>query len=62
MPVVIGNAEYPEHILEDLEKEYKVYRVDATEESKKLGNPKVFKPDRARCCGSAYGFYERAVV
>ena len=29
-------------ILEDLEKEYKVYRVDATEESKKLGNPKVF--------------------
>ena len=42
MPVVIGAAEYPEHILEDLEKEYKVYRVDATEESKKLGNPKVF--------------------
>ena len=28
--------------LEDLEKEYKVYKVDATEESKKLGNPKVF--------------------
>ena len=31
-----------ENILEDLEKEYKVYKVDATEESKKLGNPKVF--------------------
>lgn len=42
MPVVIGNAKYPEHILEDLEKEYKVYKVDATEEAKKLGNPKVF--------------------
>ena len=26
MPVVIGTAEYPEHILEDLEKEYKVYK------------------------------------
>ena len=35
MPVVIGAAQYPENILEDLEKEY-------TEESRKLGNPKVF--------------------
>ena len=42
MPVVIGNAEYAEHILEDLEKKYKVYKVDATDEAKKLGNPKVF--------------------
>ena len=42
MPVVIGNAEYPENILEELGKEYKVYKVDATEESRKLGNPKVF--------------------
>ena len=42
MPVVIGNAEYPDHIIEDLEKEYKVYKVDATEESRKLGNPRVF--------------------
>ena len=40
-PVVIGNAEYPEHLLEDLEKEYKVYKVDATEECRKLGNPKM---------------------
>ena len=31
MPVVIGAAEYPDHILEDLEKE-----------SRKLGNPRVF--------------------
>ena len=42
MPVVIGAAQYPDHILEDLEKEYTVYKVDATEESRKLGNPKVF--------------------
>ncbi|MDR1801411.1 MAG: indolepyruvate oxidoreductase subunit beta [Lachnospiraceae bacterium] len=42
MPVVIGAATYPENIIENLEKEYKVYRVNATEESKKLGNPRVF--------------------
>lgn len=42
MPVVIGAAEYPEGILDTLKKEHKVYTVNATEESKKLGNPKVF--------------------
>lgn len=42
MPVVIGAAKYPEGILEDLKKAHKVYAVNATEESKKLGNPKVF--------------------
>lgn len=42
MPVVIGNASYPECILEDLGKDHKVYAVNATEESRKLGNPKVF--------------------
>lgn len=42
MPVVIGAAEYPENIIENLEKEHKVYTVNATEESKKLGNPRVF--------------------
>ena len=42
MPVVIGVAEYPQGIIEKLEKEHKVYKVNATEESKKLGNPKVF--------------------
>lgn len=42
MPVVIGAAEYPDHILETLEKEHRVYKVNATEESKKLGNPRVF--------------------
>lgn len=42
MPVVIGAAKYPENIIEELGKEHKVYSVNATEESKKLGNPKVF--------------------
>ena len=39
---MIGAAEYPENILENLKKDYRVYAVDATEESKKLGNPRVF--------------------
>lgn len=42
MPVVIGNASYPEHILETLKKEYTIYPVDAMEEARKLGNIKVF--------------------
>ncbi len=40
--VVTGAAKYPENILEDLEKQYKVYRVNAMEEALKLGNSKVF--------------------
>ncbi len=42
MPVVMGAAEYPENILEDLQKQYKVIAIDAMSEAKKLGNPKVF--------------------
>lgn len=42
MPVVIGAAEYPDGIMEKLESEYKVYKVNATEESRKLGNSRVF--------------------
>lgn len=42
MPVVIGAAEYPENIIENLEKEGKVIAVDAMKEAKKLGNPRVF--------------------
>jgi len=41
MPVVIGAAKYPENILEDLMKNYRVFQVDAMEEAKKLGNSKV---------------------
>ena len=40
--VVTGAAEYPENILENLEKEHKVYRVNAMEEALKLGNSRVF--------------------
>lgn len=42
MPVVIGATKYPENILEDLEKSHRVFKVDAMEEAKKLGNSKIF--------------------
>lgn len=42
MPVVIGAAKYPEQIIEELEKTYRVYKVDAMEEAKKIGNSRVF--------------------
>lgn len=42
MPVVIGAAQYPENIIETLGEEYRVYTVNATEEAKKIGNPRVF--------------------
>jgi indolepyruvate ferredoxin oxidoreductase, beta subunit len=40
--VVTGVREYPEGIIEDLEKEHTVYRIKAQEEALKLGNAKVF--------------------
>lgn len=40
--VVTGAAKYPENIIENLEKDYKVYRVNAMEEALKLGNSRVF--------------------
>ena len=40
--VVTGVAEYPENIIETLEKENKVFRVNAMEEALKLGNSRVF--------------------
>lgn len=42
MPVVIGAAEYPDHIIEELSQTYRVLRVNAMDEAKKLGNVKVF--------------------
>ena len=40
--VVTGAAQYPENIIENLEKEYNVYKVNAMDEAMKLGNSKVF--------------------
>ena len=40
--VVTGAAKYPERIIEDLKKKYKVYSIDAMSEAKGLGNSKVF--------------------
>lgn len=42
MPVVIGAADYPENIIENLSMEYNVIAVDAMGEAKKLGNSRVF--------------------
>ena len=42
MPVVTGNAEYPENIIEELKKDHTVYSTDAMGEAKKLGNQRVF--------------------
>ena len=41
MPVLLGMAEYPQNIFEQLEKKYQVYAIDAGLEAKKLGTPKV---------------------
>lgn len=41
MPVIIGAAEYPENILEELRRRVAVYSIDATGEAKKLGNAKA---------------------
>lgn len=40
--VVTGMAEYPDNIIENLEKEHTVLKVKAMEEALKLGNSKVF--------------------
>ena len=39
--VVTGAAKYPQGIIEGLEKEHTVYKINAMEEAKKLGNAKV---------------------
>lgn len=40
--VVTNAAKYPENIIEKLEEEYTVYKIDAMQEAKKAGNSKVF--------------------
>ncbi|MBQ9514133.1 MAG: indolepyruvate oxidoreductase subunit beta [Clostridia bacterium] len=41
MTVVIGVAEYPENVIETLQKEHKVYTIDGIGIAKELGNSKV---------------------
>ena len=41
MTVTIGAAEYPENVLEELQKEHTVYAIDGDGMARKLGNPKV---------------------
>ncbi len=40
--VVTGMAEYPDNIIENLEKKYKVYTINAMEEAIRIGNAKAF--------------------
>jgi len=42
MPVVIGNATYPENIIEELKSKYTVYSIDASKAALELGNSRVF--------------------
>jgi len=42
MPVVMGAAEYPENIIENLSKKHNVISVDAMLEARKLGSTKCF--------------------
>lgn len=42
MPVVIGAAEYPEGIIEELSSKYNVLSVNAMDEARKLGNTRTF--------------------
>ena len=42
MPVVIRCCKHPKGIIEELSKIHRVYKVNATEEAKKLGNSRVF--------------------
>lgn len=42
MPVMIGKAEYPEEAIDALETSYRVVRIDARAEARRLGNLRVF--------------------
>ena len=42
MPVVTGVAKYPDGIIEELSKKYRVVSVDAMDETIKMGNSRVF--------------------
>jgi len=42
MPVITGAADYPENIIENLSKKYKVYAIDAMAKAVEIGNSRVF--------------------
>jgi len=42
MPVVIGAAQYPEDIVEKLRAKCNLHAINAMEEARKLGNPRIF--------------------
>lgn len=42
MPVITGAVQYPDEILENLSKKYKVFAIDAMAKAEELGNTRVF--------------------
>lgn len=42
MSVVIGAAKYPADIIENLSRNHRIYKINAIDEAKKLGNSRVF--------------------
>ena len=62
MPVVIGNAKYPENIIEDLSNMHKVYAVDGLQIAKELGNSKVLNSVVLGASAKYIGFSEQEWV
>ena len=56
MTVVIGAKEYPENIIENLKKDYKVYTIDGQKIAIELGNSKVLNSVVLGFAASSIGF------
>ncbi len=59
MTVVTGVAEYPENIIETLEKTHKVYTINAQKVALELGNPKVLNTVVLGFSAKHVGFSEK---
>ncbi len=60
MTVVIGASEYPENIIETLEKLHKVYNIDGGKIAKELGNSKVLNSVVLGLAAKHIGFTKEA--
>lgn len=58
MTVVIGAKEYPNGILEELDKKHKLYTIDGSAVAKSLGNPKVLNSVVLGLAAKHIGFSE----
>lgn len=62
MPVAIGAAQYPENIIEELSKKYKVVSLDAKAEAIALGNARVFNTIIVGIAAASMEFSEDAWI